>query len=131
MIIISASGMATGGRIIHHLKAFVSNPTTTVVLAGFQAAGTRGRALQDGANEIKIHRELIPVRATIRILKNSSAHADYIEILDWLAQSEISPRKVFITHGEVQAALKMKEHISGRFDWRCEVPKQDQEFPLE
>ncbi len=131
MIIISASGMATGGRIIHHLKAFVSNPTTTVVLAGFQAAGTRGRALQDGAKEIKIHRELIPVRATIRILKNSSAHADYVEILDWLEKSKISPRKVFITHGELGAALKMREHITDRFHWSCEVPKQDQEFMLE
>lgn len=131
MIIISASGMATGGRIIHHLKAFVSNPTTTVVLAGFQAAGTRGRALQDGAKEIKIHGELIPVRAAIRILKNSSAHADYVEILDWLSKSKIHPKKVFITHGEVEAALKMKEHISKRFEWSCEVPKQDQEFTLE
>lgn len=131
MIIISASGMATGGRIIHHLKAFVTNPTTTVVLAGFQAAGTRGRALQDGAKEIKIHRELLPVRAAIRILKNSSAHADYIEILNWLEQSQISPRKVFVTHGEPGAALKMKEHINDRFHWSCEVPKQDQEFTLE
>ncbi len=101
------------------------------MLAGFQAAGTRGRALQDGAKEIKIHRELIPVHATIRILKNSSAHADYAEILDWLEQSKISPRKVFITHGEPGAALKMKEHISDRFQWSCEVPKQDQEFLLE
>lgn len=131
MIIISASGMATGGRIIHHLKAFVSNPTTTVVLAGFQAAGTRGRALQDGAKEIKIHGEFIPVRATIRVLKNSSAHADYVEILDWLSKSKISPKKVFITHGEPEAALKMKEHIADRFHWSCEVPKQDQEFTLE
>ena len=75
MIIISASGMATGGRIIHHLKTFVSDPTTTVVIAGFQAAGTRGRALQDGAKEIKIHGELLPVRASIKVLKNISAHA--------------------------------------------------------
>ncbi len=131
MIIISASGMATGGRIVHHLKAFVANPTTTVVLAGFQAAGTRGRALQEGANEIKIHRELIPVRATIRTLKNCSAHADYEEILDWLTQSKVTPRKVFVTHGEPGAALKMKEHITDQFRWSCVVPKQDQEFTLE
>ncbi len=130
MIIISASGMATGGRIVHHLKAFVSNPTTTVVLAGFQAAGTRGRSLQDGAKEIKIHGELVPVNATIRVLDNISAHADYVEILDWLSQSKISPRKVFITHGEIEAAHKMKEHINKKFNWSCEVPKQDQEFML-
>ncbi|MBC7457268.1 MAG: MBL fold metallo-hydrolase [Bdellovibrionaceae bacterium] len=130
MIIISASGMATGGRIVHHLKAFVSNPTTTVVLAGFQAAGTRGRALQDGAKEIKIHREMIPVNASIRILKNISAHADYTEIIDWLARSEINPRKVFITHGEVEAANAMKVHLIERFKWSCEVPQQNQEFLL-
>ncbi len=131
MIIISASGMATGGRIVHHLKAFVSNPSTTVVLTGFQAAGTRGRALQDGAKELKIHGEFIPVLADIRVLKNSSAHADYIEILDWLSKSKINPQKVFVTHGEVDAALKMSEHIRDRFHWVCEVPKQDQEFALE
>ena len=131
MIIISASGMATGGRIIHHLKAFAPDPTTTIVIAGFQAAGTRGRALQDGAKEIKIHRELVPVRAAIRVLKNSSAHADYVEILDWLSQSQINPRKVFITHGETEAANKMKEHITNRFSWSCEVPTQNQEFTLE
>ena len=131
MIIISASGMATGGRIVHHLKAFVSDPTTTVVLAGFQAAGTRGRSLQDGAKEIKIHGEFIPVRAAIKNLQNSSAHADYVEILNWLGESKISPRKVFVTHGEIDAAIKMKEHIWERFQWPCEVPKQDQEFVLE
>lgn len=131
MIIISASGMATGGRIVHHLKAFVSNPSTTVVLTGFQAAGTRGRALQDGAKELKIHGEFISVLADIKVLKNSSAHADYVEILDWLSRSKINPQKVFVTHGEVDAALKMKEHIQDRFHWSCEVPKQDQEFALE
>lgn len=131
MIIISASGMATGGRIIHHLKSFASDPTTTIVIAGFQAAGTRGRALLDGAKEIKIYREFVPVRAAIRVLKNSSAHADYLEILDWLSQSQIDPRKVFITHGEIDAANEMKEHIGKRFNWSCEVPKQDQEFTLE
>lgn len=131
MIIVSASGMATGGRIVHHLKAFLSNPSTTVILAGFQAAGTRGRALQDGAKEIKIFRELIPVRASIRVLENISAHADYAEILDWLAQSKISPKYVFVTHGEVEAANTMKSHIIERFNWPCVVPKQNQEFNLE
>lgn len=131
MLIIAGSGMATGGRILHHLKAFVSNPTTTVVLAGFQAPGTRGRALQDGAKEIKIHKTLIPVRAHIVVLENISAHADYLEILDWLSQSQIEPKKVFVTHGEVEAANQMKEHLQQQFNWSCVVPKQDQEFNLE
>ncbi len=131
MIIISASGMATGGRIIHHLKQFVSDPTTTIILAGFQAVGTRGRALQDGAQEIKIFNEHIPVNARIRMLESTSAHADYTEILDWLLQSKITaPKKVFITHGETEAAHKMKTHIIERFNWLCEVPKQNQEFVL-
>lgn len=131
MLIIAGSGMATGGRILHHLKTFVSNPATTVVLAGFQAPGTRGRALQDGAKEIKIHRTFIPVRARIVVLENISAHADYEEILDWLSQSQIKPTKVFVTHGEVLAANEMKQHLQRQFSWSCEVPKQDQEFLLE
>jgi metallo-beta-lactamase family protein len=131
MIIISASGMVTGGRIIHHLKTFVSNPTTTVVLTGFQAIGTRGRALQEGAHEIKIHGAYLQVKARIRVLENISAHADYQEILNWLSDSGIKPQKVFITHGELEPANKMKEHIGHLFDWVCEVPRLDQEFILE
>jgi metallo-beta-lactamase family protein len=79
MVIISASGMATGGRILHHLKAFAGDPKNFIVLAGFQAAGTRGRSLQDGSQEIKIFRELIPVRAKVEVLENLSAHADGAE----------------------------------------------------
>lgn len=130
MIIISASGMATGGRIVHHLKAFVSNPSTTVILAGFQAAGTRGRALQDGAKEIKIFKELVSVRAQISVLENISAHADYAEILEWLSRSKAKPKKVFITHGELDAANAMKNQIAEKFKWSCFIPKQDQEFTL-
>lgn len=130
MVIISASGMATGGRIVHHLKAFVSDPTTTVVLAGFQAAGTRGRALQEGAKEIKIHGQFQSVLAKIKVLENVSAHADYEEIIDWLSKSKMNPKKVFITHGESDAAGMMKEHLEERFSWSCEVPRQDQEFTL-
>lgn len=131
MIIISASGMATGGRIVHHLKAFAPNPQATVILAGYQALGTRGRALQDGAKEIKIHGAMVPVRAQIRVLENISAHADYVEILEWLSQSKLKPRQVFVTHGEPDAILAMREHLHGRFGWSCQTPKQDQEFTLE
>ncbi len=131
MLIISASGMATGGRILHHFKAFISDPTTTVILAGFQAAGTRGRALQDGAKKIKIHGEFLTVNANIKFLENISAHADYTEIIDWLTQSGISPRKVFITHGEVDSATQTREHLNQSFDWVCEIPKQGHEFILD
>lgn len=130
MIIISASGMATGGRILHHLKAFISKPTTTVILAGFQAQGTRGRHLQDGIQEIKIHGEFFKVNARIRVLENSSAHADYFEIGNWLRQANLKPKQVFITHGEVGAAEAMKTYLSKTLAWSCLVPKQDQEFLL-
>jgi metallo-beta-lactamase family protein len=130
MIILSASGMATGGRILHHLKAFAPDPHTTILLSGFQAAGTRGRSLQDGAREIKMHREMVPVRATVKVLENMSAHADYSEIIEWLDQSKVSPKKVFVTHGEVNAAQAMGQHLYERFGWVCEVPRQDQEFSL-
>lgn len=131
MIIIAASGMLTGGRIVHHLNALVSDPNTTVALAGYQADGTRGRKLQDGGTEIKIHGRLVPVRAQIKNLENISAHADYVEIVDWLSKSKIHPKKVFITHGEIEAALGMKEHLKTAFKWNCEIPRQDQEFTLE
>ncbi len=131
MLIISASGMATGGRILHHLKAFASDPKNTILLTGFQAAGTRGRAIFDGAKEIKIHRDIVPIRAKVRMLENLSGHGDYVEILEWLTRSKIHPKKVFVTHGEQDAAFAMKKHIGEKFNWPCEVPSQDQEFTLE
>lgn len=130
MVIISASGMATGGRILHHLKAFAPDPKNHILLAGFQAAGTRGRQIQDGAKEIKIFREFIPVRAQVDVLENISAHADYTEIIQWLEESNIHPKKVFITHGEPEAAEALKGHLSKRFGWSCEVPQHDQVYDL-
>lgn len=131
MLIISASGMATGGRILHHLKAFISDSRNAVILTGFQAAGTRGEALLNGAKEIKIHGQLIPVGARIYSLENLSAHADYSEILSWLSKGHISPRRVFITHGEPAAAKTMSLHVTERFGWKCVVPSPLQEVQLE
>lgn len=131
MIIISASGMVTGGRILHHLKAFAGDPKNTILLAGFQAAGTRGRQIQDGAKEVKFHGQMLPINAKVVVMENVSAHADYVEILQWLEMSAQRPRKVFITHGEVESAFKMKEHIENKFHWNCYVPVQDQEFNLD
>lgn len=131
MIILSASGMATGGRILHHLNAFAPDPKNSIVLAGFQAAGTRGRALQDGAQSIRIFGQEVPVRADLFTIENLSAHADYSETLKWLSQSKAHPKKVFITHGEKEAALSLKEKITAKLKWTCEVPSQDQEVTLE
>ncbi len=128
MLIISASGMATGGRILHHLKAFAANPNNVILLTGFQAAGTRGRSLQDGAKEIKIFGEIIPVHAHVQILENLSAHADYAELLQWLERSRIQPKQVFVTHGEPESAHAFRQHLVEKFGWNCVVPQQDQEI---
>ena len=122
MIILSASGMASGGRVVHHLKAFVSNANNTILFVGFQAAGTRGAAMLDGAESIKIHGEYIPVRAHVELISNLSAHADYAETLDWLAGFEAPPRKTFIVHGEPVAADAMRRHIEEKLHWQVVVP---------
>lgn len=122
MIILSASGMASGGRVVHHLKAFAPKSNNTILFAGFQAAGTRGAALVDGAEQIKIHGEYVPVRAKVEIISNLSAHADYLEIIDWLKGFESAPKKTFIIHGEPLAADAMRLHVEEQLHWRTEVP---------
>jgi metallo-beta-lactamase family protein len=131
MVIISASGMATGGRILHHLKAFAGDPKNFIVLAGFQAAGTRGRSLQDGSQEIKIFRELIPVRAKVEVLENLSAHADGAELTDWLNKSKISPKNIFVTHGESQASQFLAQKLRTELGFNCTVPIPDREYDLD
>jgi metallo-beta-lactamase family protein len=122
-IIISASGMATGGRVLHHLKVFVTDPKNTILFAGYQAEDTRGDRMVRGEKEIKIHGEIFPVRAEIALLHNISAHADYDEILQWLSHFKKPPRKVFITHGEEHAAKSLQIKIQQRFGWQCIVPQ--------
>lgn len=122
MVIISASGMATGGRVVHHLKAFAPDPRNTIVFAGFQAGGTRGAAMIAGAESIKVHGAYVPVRAEIAVLNNLSAHADYAETLEWLANFRAPPRATFVTHGEPVAADALRLRINERLGWRCQVP---------
>ena len=122
MVIISASGMATGGRVVHHLKAFAPDPRNTILFAGFQAAGTRGAAMVAGAESVKIHGAYVPIRAEVALLDNMSAHADYGETLDWLAHFRAPPRMTFITHGEPVAADALRLRIQERFGWDCQVP---------
>ncbi|ETO93476.1 MBL fold metallo-hydrolase RNA specificity domain-containing protein [Legionella oakridgensis] len=121
-IIISASGMLTGGRILHHLKEFAPDNKSTILLAGYQAGGTRGARLMAGERELKIHGQLIPVRAKVEILNSASAHADYQELLDWLKHFKRPPKKVFITHGEIKSAQSFKEKVEKQFGWHCSVP---------
>ena len=123
LIIISASGMATGGRVVHHLKAFAPDPRNTILFAGFQAAGTRGAAMVAGAESVKIHGAYVPVRAEVALLDNMSAHADYAETLDWLAHFRAPPRTTFVTHGEPVAADALRLRIRERYGWNCHVPE--------
>jgi len=123
MIILAASGMATGGRVIHHLKAFAPDPRNTILFAGFQAGGTRGASMVQGADAIKIHGEYIPVRAEVRLLENLSAHADVEEILGWLKGFARPPRRTFITHGEPDAADALRHRIEEELHWPCVIPE--------
>ncbi|TXL72978.1 MBL fold metallo-hydrolase [Vineibacter terrae] len=129
-IVISASGMATGGRVLHHLKAFGPDPKNTILLSGFQAAGTRGRSLQQGAKELKIHGMWVPINAEVAQLDMLSAHADSNELMRWLSGFERAPRQVFIVHGEPEASEALRVRIERELGWPGVVPRQDQEFRL-
>ena len=129
-VIISASGMATGGRVVHHLKAMAPDHRNTIVLAGYQAAGTRGAALAGGARQIKIHGEYVPVRAEVVSLGSLSAHADREELLSWIGQLPRPPKQVFLTHGEPVAADSLRLAIEERHRWACSVPEQMQAVEL-
>lgn len=122
-IIISASGMATGGRVLHHLKAYGSNYKNTILFTGFQSGGTRGDRIMKGETEVKMLGEMVPIRARVEMLTNTSAHADYDEILEWLKHFKKPPKKVFITHGEQSAALSLKDKIEKTFSWNCIIPR--------
>ncbi len=131
MIIISASGMLSGGRVLHHLKAFAPNERNTILLSGYQAAGTRGDALMNGATEIKIHGEYVDVKAQVKILNNISAHADYKELIEWFKNSKINPKRVFIAHGEPAAADELRRRLEETFKWNCYVPSLNEKIHLE
>jgi metallo-beta-lactamase family protein len=130
MVIISASGMATGGRVLHHLKQRLSNLDTTVLFAGYQAEGTRGRLLQDGAKEVKLLGEVVPVRAQIKVIDGFSAHADQGEILRWLGTFKQAPRMTYIVHGEPPAAAALADSIRERLKWKVEIAKYQQKVTL-
>ncbi|WP_379944631.1 MBL fold metallo-hydrolase [Marinobacter sp. LM1] len=129
-VIISASGMASGGRVLHHLKTLLPNPRNSVVFAGFQAPGTRGDVLVHGAESVKIHGEYWPVKAEIHNMDSMSAHGDYREILHWLEQGTLKPEKVYVTHGEAVASDTMRKRISEKFGWDAEVPDLFEEVEI-
>ena len=122
-IIISASGMVTGGRILHHLFNRLANPNNTVLFIGYQAEGTRGRTILEGAESVKIHGQQVAVKAHIEQISGFSAHADYNEILAWLSSFNEAPRKIFIVHGEASQSVALSERIQTNFNWETAIPK--------
>lgn len=131
MVIIAGSGMATGGRVLHHLKAFAPDARNAIVISGFQAGGTRGAALLDGADAIKIHGSYVAVRAEVVAQGNLSAHADYAEIITWLRGFKQPPKRTFITHGEAAAADAMRKHIEEGLGWACSAPDYRERFTFD
>jgi len=125
MVILSASGMATGGRVLHHLKALAPDPRNTILLPGFQAPGTRGDALARGAETIKLHGIRVPVRARVEQLDMLSAHADQQGLLAWLARCQRPPKQVYVTHGEPVAADTLRQLTQERLGFPACVPEQD------
>jgi metallo-beta-lactamase family protein len=121
-IIISASGMATGGRILHHLKLRLPDPTNTVLFVGYQAEGTKGRRLVEGEPEVKIHGRWIPVAAAIRQISGLSAHADADELVLWLSRRQRDPDRVFLIHGEYTVQRDFAARLAEEFGWQVIIP---------
>jgi metallo-beta-lactamase family protein len=122
-IIVSASGMITGGRVLHHLAQRLSDPRNAVILAGFQAQGTRGRALQEGAKTLRLFGQEVVVNAEIVSLGQFSAHAGKSELLRWLAGLTTAPRQTYLVHGEPSAAQSLQSAIQEKYKWKVSVAR--------
>ena len=129
-VIIASSGMATGGRVVHHLFAGLPDPRNTVLFVGFQAAGTRGRQLVDGAQHVKIFGQHVPVHARIEKIDGMSAHADAGEIVRWLRTFPRAPRTTYLVHGEIVAQDALKARITRDLGWNVEIPAHGQKVDL-
>lgn len=130
-VIISASGMATGGRVLHHLKSYAPDHRSLILFTGFQSGGTRGATMVAGGKTVKIHGDYFPVRAEVRNLDMLSAHADANEIIAWLKKTPKQPRTTFITHGEPDAADTLRRRISEELGWSCVVPEYRETVSLQ
>lgn len=129
-VVISASGMATGGRILHHLKAFAPDPRNTIMVTGYQVPGTRGRSIAAGERYVKVFGEWIPIKAQVANLQMLSAHADADELIRWASGFSTPPRQVFVVHGEPQAADTLRRRLDREFGWQATVPTLNQQFSL-
>ena len=130
-VIVSASGMATGGRVVHHLRTQLPDPRNTVVLVGYQAVGTRGRDLLDGARHLKMHGRYVPVRCDVVQLADYSVHADAEELMRWLANAPKQPDTCFVVHGELNASSVLAERIADDLGWCAVVPRHGEKVRLD
>jgi metallo-beta-lactamase family protein len=130
-IIISASGMMNGGRVLHHALRLLPDDNATVVFVGYQAAGTLGRRVADGEQQVKVLGQWIPVKCKIEKIGGFSAHADWKEVIHWLEGMPSAPKRAFVTHGEPESAQAMAAHLRERFGWQIEVPQYGEKFELE
>jgi metallo-beta-lactamase family protein len=130
-IIISASGMLTGGRVLHHAMRILPDENATIIFVGYQASGTTGRRIQNGEKEVRIMKQWIPVRCHVEKIESFSAHADWKTVLRWLHGLPGKPNTVFTTHGEPEAAAAMAKHIHDEFGWNVVVPQYQQTIDLE
>jgi len=122
-IIIAGSGMVTGGRVLTYLKQLIDDYTTTVLLVGYQAEGTRGRKLLEGIKEVKIYGKYYTVNAEIHQIESLSAHADQQELLDWTSAIRNIPEKVFLIHGETDSLNALKIAINSKYGWETHIPQ--------
>ena len=129
-VVISASGMATGGRVLHHLEHQLPHARNAVILTGYQVAGSRGRALEEGAREVKIHGRYIPVRAEVVSIRGFSAHADAGQVVDWLSASP-RPRSAFVVHGEPDSCSALADHIHAELGWTAVAPRFEERLLIE
>lgn len=130
-IIIAGSGMATGGRILHHLKQHLPNPHATVLFVGYQAEGTRGRSLREGAERIRMFGQEVAVAARIRAVEGFSGHADYLEMLAWLMAFNKPVERVFLVHGEPAASEALRDRVRKEFNWPVTLPREGESFELD
>lgn len=129
MVILSASGMATGGRVLHHLAHHAGNHRNMVILTGYQSPGTRGATLASGARSVRIHGHDVEVQAEIVQLESASAHADAAQLLEWLRSSSSTPSQVYVVHGELSAADTLRGRIEHELHWRAMVPEHGSTWP--
>ncbi len=130
-IVIAGSGMATGGRVLSYMAHYLGDPNATILFVGYQAEGTRGRTLIDGADDVKLYGKYFKVRAKIENLSGMSSHADQNGLIDWLSELQLKPEHIFIVHGEKDSAIALQSRIKDMYGWESEIPQLNQSYSIE